>query len=119
MSDRKFEAMSSGAVLVSILQLFSLSKVLFHTSAAVPFVSLFKSKKSALLCCTFLSGVKCSLNKVYSLSNGNALGCRSLTVFAISVNARLSDRPKECIFDLEFQLVPELWQYYFRVGHSS
>ena len=51
------------------------------------FVSLFKSKKSAQLCCTFLSGVKCSRNKLYSLHNGIALGSRSLTIFVISVNA--------------------------------
>ena len=79
--------MNSAAVIVSNLQFFSTSKILFHTSAAVSFVSLFKSKKSARLGCTFFSGVKCRRNKVYNLSNGRTLDSRSLTALVISVNA--------------------------------
>ena len=87
MSEKNFEAISSAAVNVSNSQFFSTSSILFQTSAAVSFVSLFKSKKSARLCWTFLSGVKCKRNSVYSLCSGKMLGLRSLTVLVISVSA--------------------------------
>ena len=86
MSDRNFEARSSAAVIVSNSQFFLTSKVPLRIFAALSLVSLFKSKKSALLCCTFLSGVKCSRNKAHYLCNGKALGSRSLTVLVISVS---------------------------------
>ena len=86
-SERNFEVISSAAVIVSNSQFFSTSNILFHTSAAVSFISLFRSKKSARLCWTFLSGVKCKRNSVYSLCNGKMLGSRSLTVLVISVSA--------------------------------
>ena len=79
--------MSSAAVIVSNSQFFSTSQMLFHMSAAISFVSLFRSKKSAGLCCTFLSGVKCKQKKLYSLCSGRALSSRSLTVFVISAIA--------------------------------
>ena len=85
-SERNFEAISSAAVIVSKSQFFSSSSVLYHTSAAVSFIS-FKSKKSARLSWTFLSGVKCKQNRVYSLCSGGMLGSRSLTVLFISVSA--------------------------------
>ena len=87
MSERNFEAISSAAVIVSNSQFFSTSSILFQTSAAVSFLSLFKSKKSDRLCWTFLSGVKCKRNRVYSLCRGKMLGSRSLTVLVISVSA--------------------------------
>ena len=79
--------MNSAAVIVSNSQFFSTSRILFHTSTAVSFVSFFRSKKSARLRGTFLSGLKYSQNKVYNLYNGRALGSRFLTVFVISVSA--------------------------------
>ena len=81
MSDKNFDARSSAAVIVSNSQFFSTSIIRFHASAADSPCSLFRSKKSALLCCTFLSGVKCKRNSVYSLCNGSELGSLSLTVF--------------------------------------
>ena len=66
---------------------FSTSSIRFHTSTADSPSSCLRSKKSALLCWTFLSGVKCSLNNVYSLYNGSELGSLSLTVLVISVTA--------------------------------
>ena len=84
MSDRNFDARSSVAIIAPNSQFFSTSKICFHTSAADSPFPLFRSKKSALLCLTFLSGVKCSRNNVYRLYNGSELGFLSLTVFAIS-----------------------------------
>ena len=79
--------MSSAAVIVSNSQFFLTSKILFHMSATVSFVFLFRSKKLSQLCCTFLYGVKCKPDKVYHVCSGRALGYRSLTVFVISVSA--------------------------------
>ena len=87
MSDRNFDARSSAAVIASNSQIFSTFRIHFHTSADDSPFPLFRSKKSALLCCTFLSGVTCSRNSVYSLCNGSELGSFSLTVFVISVIA--------------------------------
>ena len=98
MSDRNFDARSSAAVIASNSQFFSTSKIRFHTSAADSPFPLFRSKKSALLCCTFLSGVKCSRNSVYSLCNGSELGYLSLTVFVISVIAVCSIAHKNMSF---------------------
>ena len=59
MIDKNFDARSSAVVIVSNSQFSSTSRIRFHTSAADSPSSLFRSKKSALLCCKFLSGVKC------------------------------------------------------------
>ena len=87
MRDRNFDAKSSAAVIASNSQFFSTSRICFHTSAADSPIPLFRSKKSAPLCCTFLPDVKCSRNNVYSLCRGSELGSFSLTVFVISVIA--------------------------------
>ena len=66
---------------------------LFYFQNSFPYVCrrfsgfCFTSKKSALLCCIFLTGVKCRRNSVYSLCNGSELGSLSLSVFVISVIA--------------------------------
>ena len=76
---------SSAAVLVPNSQIFSTSRIRFQTSAADSPSSRLSSKKSALLCGTFLSCVKCSRDNVYILHNGSELGSLSLTVLVISV----------------------------------
>ena len=68
-------------------QFFSISRILFHTSAAVSPFSLYRSKESDRLCCTFRSGVYCNRNRAYSLCSGRELGSLSLTVLVISVRA--------------------------------
>ena len=98
MSDKNLDARSSAVVFVSNSQFFSTSEILFQTSTADSPFSLFRSKKSALLSCTFLSGVKCRRNSVYSLCNGSELGSLSLTVFVISVIAVCPDAQRNMPF---------------------
>ena len=116
--ERNFEAIRSAAVIVSNSQFFSTSSILFHTSAAVSFASLFKSKKSARLCWTFVSGVKCKRNRVYSLCSGKVLGSRSLTILVISVNALCPIAHKKVSFISSSSCFSVLWQYFYGVCHG-
>ena len=87
MTDKNFDTSSSAAVIVSNSQFFSTSSIRFHTPVADSPSSRLRSKKSAVLCWTFLSGVKCSRNNVYNLYNGSELGSLSLTALFYSVIA--------------------------------
>ena len=67
-------------VIVSNSQFLSTSSIRFQTSAAGSTSFRFRSKKSALLCWTFLFGVKCSRSNVYELFNGSELDSLSLSL---------------------------------------
>ena len=117
MKDKNVDVRSSAAVIVQIRS-FSSSMIHFQTSAADSPSSRFRSKKSALLCKTFLSGVNCSQNSVYSLYNRSELGSLSSTVFVISVIAFCPFAQKNMSFISVFIWSRSvLWQYLFIVRY--
>ena len=74
---KNIDVKSSAAVIVSNSQFLSTSSVRFQALVADSPSSRFRSKKSALLCWTFHSGVR---NSVFNLCNGSELGSLSLSL---------------------------------------